>query len=126
MDQLEKKLHTVGDLAVQTAQEVAVLRSELQIMFFASGSAITRLTEESAAYNEGKAAVAHGRSGSTASCSSAWRRRQNHFRLRVKVCKLFAPLIPPGPSRVSPKRSASGDGDETRRSRRPRALDDNF
>ena len=60
MDQLEKKLHTVGDLAVQTAQEVAVLRSELQIVFLASGSAITRLTEELAAYNEGKAAVAHG------------------------------------------------------------------
>lgn len=60
VDQLEKKLHTVGDLAVQTAQEVAVLRSELQIVFLASGSAITRLTEELAAYNEGKAAVAHG------------------------------------------------------------------
>ena len=60
VEQLEKRLGSVGDLAVQTTQDVAVLRAELQLVFFASGSARAALAAELAEYNEGKAAVANG------------------------------------------------------------------
>ena len=60
VEQLEKRLGSVGGLAVQTAQDVAVLRAELQVVFFASGSARAALEAELAEYNEGKAAVANG------------------------------------------------------------------
>ena len=62
VDQMEKGLGIVGDLAVQTAQDVAFLRAELQLVFFASGSACAALAAELADYTAGKAAVASGTS----------------------------------------------------------------
>ena len=59
VDQMEKGLGIVGDLAVQTAQDVAFLRAELQLVFFASGSACAALAAELADYTY-KAAVASG------------------------------------------------------------------
>ena len=60
VDQMERRLGVVGDLAVPTAQDVAALRAELQLVFFARGSAKAALAAELADYNGGKAAVANG------------------------------------------------------------------
>ena len=50
------------DRVDQTAQDVAFLRAELQLVFFASGSACAALAAELADYTAGKAAVASGTS----------------------------------------------------------------